>query len=202
MLGLLAAGCSSDLSLYRDARSDLLRNRTIAMIDATPLPPLTQAQFRGILDRVEAGVGSLPHVSRLITRQEMAELTGRDYRVRNEYQLYTDTLSVVAVSDRELAMRIGQAAGADLLFNAQAFFVPCAYCLDGDSAYLVAQIIEAATGKLLLRVNLRAHPAPSQQALAEAYSEMEEALITQLRLVMTPRAHQERFRNLALRHAS
>ncbi len=172
------------------------------MIDSTPQPPLKEAQFRGILDRVEAGMRTLPHVRRLITRKEMEQIVADDFRIRNDYQLYADTLSSVAVSDRELALKVGRIAGAELIFNAQAFYVPCSYCIEGDSAYLVGQFIEAGTGKLLVRVDVRGHPAPSEQARGEAFAEMEEALIEEMRAVLTPRPHQERFRNLALRHAS
>jgi len=197
----LAAGCGASTAIFRDARSDRVRDRVVLYVDSTPLPPLSEARHRTILDRIEAKLATMPHIRRVITRRETFNLTDGNFRLRNEYQIYADTLSSVGVSDRELALSLGKALGADLLFNAQAFFSPCPYCTDGDSAYVVGQVIEAASGKLLLRMNLRAHPAANDQALGDAFSEMEEEFMDELLSVLTPKAHQERFRNLARRRA-
>ncbi len=187
--------------MYQDARSDLVRDRIIVYIDSTPLPPLSEARHRGILDRIEARIAVLPHIRRVITRRETFNLTEGNFRFRSDYQLYADTLSSVGVSDRELALNIGKALGAELLFNAQAFLSPCSYCTDGDSAYLVGQMIEAASGKLLLRINLRTHPDPNDRAVGDAFGQMEEELVDEFLTILTPKAHQERFRNLARRRS-
>lgn len=199
----LAAGCSSTSDVvFQDVRSDLVRDRVMVVIDSTSLPPLSEPRHRAILERIEARVAALPHIRRTITRRETFALTEGNFRVRSDYQVYADTLSSAGVSDRELAQSIGKALGADLLFNAQAYYSPCSYCANGGSAYLVAQVIDAPTGKLLVRINLRAHPAPNEQALADAFGAMEEEMLDEFNLVLTPKAHQERFRNLARRHAS
>jgi hypothetical protein len=198
LFGLLAAagGCTSSSAIYLDAASDHLRNRKVLVVESVPQPPLKEERHRAIVDALERRVLLLPHFGSGITRQQFLQLSEGNFGARNDYQVYADTLSSVGVSDRELARSLGTAAGADLLFNAQAFFVPCAYCTDGDSAYLVSQFVEAATGKLLLRIDLRTHPGPSEQALGEAFAAMEEELLEDLANSLTPRLHIERFRNL------
>jgi hypothetical protein len=198
LAGLLAAagGCGSTSAVFLDAQSDHLRDRTVLVVDSAPQPPLKEERQRAVVDTMEQRLQKLPHLKAAITRQQFLQVTQGNFGARDAYQVYSDTLSVVGVSDRELALALRAATGADLLFNVQAYFVPCAYCADGDAAYLVSQFVEAATGKLLLRVDLRVHPGPSEQALGEAFAALEEESLDILESAFTPRLHIERFRNL------
>ena len=171
-------------------------------MDSAPQPPLKEERHRAVIDSMEQRVLKLPNLGQGITRQQFLQATEGKFAVRDAYQVYADTLSSVGVSDRELARDVGAAVGVDLLFNAQAYYVPCAYCPDGDSAYLVSQFIETVSGRLLLRIDLRTHPGPSEQALGEAFAEMEEETIDLLVVTLTPKLHIERFRNLQRLHGA
>jgi len=199
VLGVFAAmaGCSSQSAIFLDTQSNHLRNRKVLFVDSVPQPPLSEERHRAIIDSMELRVLKLPYIGSGITRQRFQQITEGNFKARNDYQLYADTLSSVGISDRELGVAIAAAAGADLLFNVQAFYVPCAYCQDGNSAYLVSQFIEPATGRLLLRIDLHVHPASSDQAVAESFLDMEEETLDELQRILTPRFQMERFRNLS-----
>jgi hypothetical protein len=201
-LGALAGGCTTTVGLYADAQSDHLRDRPVLVVDSLPQPPMNEERQRTIIDAIETRIRQMPYIGPATTRQQYLELTQGDFTARNDYQTYVDTMSAVGISDRELARNLGRKAKVDLIFNAQAFYAPCAYCVDGDSAYLVAQFIEAASGRLLLRADLRLHPAHTDQALGEAFITMQQELYEMIEDTLTPKYQIERFRNLSRLHGN
>jgi hypothetical protein len=201
-IAVLLSGCGASVAVYHDDHLERIRHRVVAVVDSTPQAPLDEQKLRAILDRMEARVAASPRIRRILKRRELAELAGTDFRIRNDYQVFADTWSTVGVVDRELAIRLGKFFGADILLNMQAYQVPCAFCVDGNSAYLIAQVVDASTGFVALRINTRTHPAATEQALADAFGEMEEEVMTEIAFALTPRAHLERFRNLAVRRNS
>jgi hypothetical protein len=197
---VLLAACTTQEAVYVSVQSDHLRNRPIIVIDSLPQPPLNEVQQRAIVSRMQQRLMTLPYLGTSISPQQFLEHTEGNYSLRNDYQTYVDTLSSVGVSDRELALKLGAATGSDLLMNVQAYYAPCSFCQDGGSAYLVTQFIEAKTGLLLLRVDERNHPAPSDQAIGEAFLTLEQDTVAAMLKVLTPRSHIQRFLNLKRLH--
>lgn len=72
-------------------------------------------------------------------------------RLKRQYDLFTDTLSVVGIAEREGSRQLGKSQNTELLLMPQLFFLPCPGCGTGSQVALVVNLVEADSGRILWR---------------------------------------------------
>jgi hypothetical protein len=192
----LATGACSGVSVNQPFDTSLINFRRTLMLDATPQPPLAEDQAQALVSAIESGMLRSPYLDSSISRAQFHERFDGNFKLRDDYSLLSDTLSVVGLADREQTARIGRLTDVEMLLGAQVFSVPCENCPESDQVAAVGQMIDAKSGQLVWRVTLlksvNRNPAAVEQALRELSAELLEHFNNSLR----PKWQRERFKNL------
>ena len=146
-------GCSG-VVVNQPYDTSLINFRRTLMLDATPQPPLTEDQAKGLISDIESGLLRSPYLGPAVSRAQFHDRFDGNFKLRDDYSLLSDTLSAVGLSDREQTARIGKLTDVEMLLSAQVFSVPCDGCSEGDQVAAVGQMIHAPTGQLVWRVTL------------------------------------------------
>jgi hypothetical protein len=174
----------------------LINFRTTLMLDATPQPPLAEAEAKALVDKLESRLLASPYIGKATSRNQFRVQHAGDFKLTDDYNLLSDTLSVVGSADREQTARIGKQAGVEFLLGVQVFNVPCDNCLEGDQAAVVGQMYDARTGRLVWRVTLLSGVKRTEASVSAGLQELGDELVTLFNDSLRPKWQRERFRNL------
>lgn len=194
------AGCFGSITSLRDENSARLVGSNVLFLSPALLPPIRAAQLNRLVETVEAGLAQSPHVGKIITRKELAARKNLPITVRRDYALYSNTLSLVGVSNPEISRRLGKIFGVQLLAMVQMTYQRCQICENGNQLWMVAHVVEAKTGRIVLRANLRVILEKPEPALIEQTArEMAETYLEEFHLAFLPKWQRLRFYNLKKR---
>lgn len=197
LLASLLGACEAT-AIYQPVDSDSMAGRSVVMLKPTHVPPIDEALHRRIIDDVEARLKEYPHLGRLISRREVARMAAADRKLGREYDLYSDTLTVVGVSDREGSAQLGKTLDVEMLVAVQVFYMPCADCETGSQIGLAANLVDAESGKLLWRGHFTASVSDEDsQTRVVAAEELVDDFLEFFDEDVRPKWHRTRFQNLA-----
>jgi hypothetical protein len=162
---------------------------------------LSESLHERIVERLEAGIAASPQVSAVLTREALASRKDVPLAISEDYSLFSNTLSLAGVSDPELAIRLGRHFGVELLSVAQLSYLPCGVCEEGDQVWLVGQVVDAGTGRLVFRAHLHTQVSTEDAGeLARIGEELADAYLEVFEVTFRLKWHRQRFEHL--RHAS
>ena len=169
------------------------------MLTATPLEPLPPEIVERVQARVEEKLLASPYWGRILTREAFRE-RNRDDRINQfNYQLLSDTVSVLGIADRELSASLAETQGADLAELVQVLHLPCPNCEEKKPRIaMTAQLIDLRTSELQWRLHLSRNVDDDVDAetLAEDAADLAEDLIATLDHLIKPKWHRLRFEHL------
>lgn len=192
----LLVGCAT-ATVNQPYETALINFRSTLMLDATPAPPLAEAASRRLVAALEQKLLASPYIGKALSREEFRQGFGGQFNLTADYNLLSDTLSAVGLSDREQTSRLGAGTGAEMLLSVQAFSVPCDGCLEGDQVAVVGQMIHAKTGQLVWRATLMRGVERKPAAVTAALDDLAEELTALFNDSLRPKWHRERFKNLS-----
>jgi hypothetical protein len=192
-LGLLALGGCTQSSVMTRVGADELHGKPLLLLQPSLLAPTAEDLQTRVVQRIEAGLAASPEFGPITRGTELAQ---RDLplEVQDAYKVLSNTLSLTGVSDPELARRLADGLHAELLAVVQPAFIPCPVCESGDELWVVGQVVDARTGRVVVRVHLTA-PAPdsSLKALQALADSMSEDCLRELEDAFHLRPHRQRF---------
>jgi hypothetical protein len=174
----------------------MINYRSTLVLEATPQAPLPEATVKALIASLETGILKSPYIGPTVSRAQFQERFRDDFKMRDDYNLLSDTLSVVGLWDREQTARIGKAADTELLLSLEAFSVPCDGCSDGDQVAVAGQMVDAKTGLLIWRATLMNPVDRTPQALESGLRDLSQRLAELFTDSLRPKWHRERFKNL------
>ena len=205
LAGLLLAsllGACEATAVFQPVDSDSMAGRSVVMLKSTHVPPIDEAFHRRIIDGVEARLMEYPHLGRMVPRREVARRAAADRKLGRRFDLYSDTLTVVGVSDREGSAQLGKALNVEMLVAVQVFYMPCSECEQGSIMGLAANLVEAESGKLLWRGHFTASVVDEDnQSYVAAVQEIVDEFFGYFDEDVRPKWQRIRFGNLA-RHGA
>lgn len=167
------------------------------MVKSSITPNISQQSLDRFQRHVEGAMAASPHVGRLLNSQSVEAKTADKPQLRRDYLIYSDTLSVLGVGEREYSSQLGQALGFDLVAMSQLYREMCPRCDQGGMIGVTGIIIDAQSGEVLLRVHLADRGNPDDD---ETVQEIIEELAVDLTRVLVgafePKWHKLRFENL------
>jgi hypothetical protein len=175
----------------------LINFRSTLMLETTPVLPLTEEESRRLVAELESKLLASPYLGPALSRERFRQRFGSKFKLAEDYNLLSDTLSVVGLSDREQTARIGAETGAEMLLGVQVFKVLCDGCPDGDQVAVVGQMIHAKTGQLVWRATLMRGVKRKPPEAAAALHSLVEELAVLFNDSLRPKWHRERFKNLS-----
>lgn len=198
----LLLGACTQSRVYYGAQSETMNRKRILLLRPSLLAPTPSALHARVVQQVTAEMDALPDVGELVTLDALRRGGEMPLDLKDAYDQYSNTLSLTGVSDPDLARKLQQAAQVDLLALAQPAYLPCAVCEDGDQLWLVGQIVDAHTGRLVFRAHF-SEPAPSNDAaeLNAVADELMADYLDALALAFKLRPHRTRFSNLKAKAA-
>lgn len=190
-------GCYFDDVIYNPVDSDRLNGRSIMVLDSVVLPPFTIAQQKRITNRVEKGILKSRQVGEVLTRKEFFQRKSVSLEDREDYKRFFTRLSLVNVSNPELAHRLGRSLGIELFTSVLVSYIPCSVCEEGDQIWLVGQVVEADRGQVVFRAHLREGvDTKNMQTITRISLELTDEFLEEFEAVFQPKWHRERFSNL------
>lgn len=194
------AGCYSSITLFRDENTARLAGSNVLFLSPALLPPVTAPQLNRLIETVEAGLAVSPHVGQVITRKDAAARQNLPLAIRRDYALFSNTLSLVGFSNPEISRRLGKTFGVKMLAMVQMTYQRCQVCELGNQLWMVAHVVEAETGRIILRANFRAPlEKPEASQIEQAARELAEIYLEEFNLAFVPKWHRLRFFNLKKR---
>lgn len=191
---LLLGACTESVEYFGRPAHEL-HGKRVLLLRPSLLTPTGETLNRRVVDRIEAAMESAPELGGVVDGTAVRQRG--DLRLRDAYDLYSNTLSLTGVSDPDLARVLGERMGVELLAVAQPAYLPCSVCEEGDRMYLVGQWVDASTGRIVVRVHINA-PAPDSNA--EALTQVADALtadyLDSFHRAFRLRPHRQRFENL------
>lgn len=194
---LLLGGCET-VAVYQPVDSEAMAGRSVAVLKPTFAPPVSLSLHKRIVDQVEARLLKFPHLGRVLSRQEVGRVAAGNRKLIRNYDLYSDTLTVVGVSDRQGSALLGKSLGVEMLLGVQLFYMPCPQCEFGSHLGFVVALVEAESGKLLWRGHFRAPvPDDENEARGATAGELVESFFVVFDEDLRPKWHRLRFANLS-----
>lgn len=191
----IIAGCTKT-TLRIDILAEDLAGRKTALVVSSVQPPFPQAMHDNMLQRTEKALSDNPNLGELISPAQIDSLDTLSPRLRNEYQLYTSTLTESGVSDPELSKKLGKALGVGLLMSVQMFYVPCPVCEFGDQLWLTGQMVDAPSGDVVFRMHIRTNVGNEEGDLKNESDRLVGLYLEKMGNLLEPKWHRLRFRNL------
>lgn len=198
---LLTLGACSQSTAFYGAPTSELRGKPMLLLRPSLQAPTSEAMQQRLEQRFTETLAKSEDVGPLTRPEELDSRTDLPLRVRDAYTLFSNTLSLTGVSDPELANRLYKSLGVELLAVAQPAYLPCPVCEEGDQLWVVGQVVQARTGRLIFRGHFSA-PAPSGDpaALDALADELMGDLLHAMAFAFHPRPHRVRFEHL--KHSS
>lgn len=153
-LALVLCGCATG-TIYRSVDADQLHGRSVLLLPPARLPPTDKVLHDDIAARIDEAIARSPQIGAVMTRKDVSQRSDLSIAIRGDYEQFSNTLSLTGMADPDISYRLNRDLGVELLSMAQIAYLPCAICEEGDQLWLVGQIIEAQTGRLLFRAHLR-----------------------------------------------
>jgi hypothetical protein len=190
-------GCDT-VAVYQPVDSDAMVGRSAAILRPTHVQPISEALHKRIIDGLEARLQQFPHLSRVLSRSDVQRRLTGNRKMMRAYELYSDTLTVVGISDQDGSAKLGKSLEVELLVSTQLFFMPCPQCEKGSQLGLVANLVEAASGKLLWRGHFLTNVSEEddEERVAAAESLADDFLVA-FDEDLRPKWHRLRFANLS-----
>ncbi|MDH4226076.1 MAG: hypothetical protein OEW12_10560 [Deltaproteobacteria bacterium] len=195
VLLLGVSGCVS-VNRYQTMNADEIPSRNVLFLEKSSSSSLPEELSEKIVSRMEQQVAASGLFEKVVTRQEFKTAQAGNQIVQDGHT-YADLLGTMAVSDPDIAFRLGEAAGAGLLFQTEAVLLNCISCKRQYRVGLIGQVVQADTGQVVWRVhisdNLDGADDPDMEPLALELAEM---LIQQMETTLAPKWHRVRFNRL------
>lgn len=190
-------GCDT-AAVYQPVDSEAMLGRSVAVLRPTHVQPISQALHKRIVDGLEARLQQFPHLSRVLSRSDVERRLADDRKMMREYELYSDTLTVVGFSDLTGSVKLGKSLEVEMLLSTQLFYMPCPQCEKGSQMGLVANLVDAASGKLLWRGHFLAGVSEEdiEERAAVAESLADDFLVA-FDQDLRPKWHRLRFANMS-----
>lgn len=201
MGGLLAAvlllgACTSTTGFLAVGYEDLER-RSLVVIDASPTPNLPPGLHTAFENRFEQALMTSTHTGRVVSREQMQQDSAGDAGLRADYRVLSEALSLMGVSERDLSSRLGKGADVELVAMAQLFYQPCPLCPTGGLVGVTTSLVEASSGKLLMRLHFSRRGDPDGPDEVRAIvDDLTDQMLVRLISAFEPKWHKLRFRNL------
>ncbi len=192
----LAAGCASTSTVYQGADASVVHGRPLLMLDASDSPPLRPSDQQQLNAQIEQDLLASPDIGPAISRAQFRQRFGGDYTTIADYNVLSDSLAVVGLPEQELAARLGEKSGVELLCSVQAFYIPCPACERGDEGALVGQLFDAKTSKLLWRANVIYDHMPGPERSQQAFEAMRRDLVEEFNAALSYKWQRQRFEHL------
>jgi hypothetical protein len=192
---LTLAACNT-VSVNQPFETALINRRSTLMLDATPQQPLPEAEAKALVENLERRLLASPYIGRAMSREQFRRQYGSNFKLSDDYNILSDTLSVVGLSDREQTARIGKLTDIEFLLGVQVFSVPCDACTEGDQVAAVGQMFDARTGQLVWRVTLLTDAERTPASVSAGLAGLSDRLVALFNDSLRPKWHRERFRNL------
>ena len=193
-------GCYSNITSFRDENTARLAGSNVLFLSPALLPPVGATQLNRLIETVEAGLASSPHVGKVITRKELAARRDLPLAIQRDYALFSNTLSLAGFSNPEISRRLGETFGVQMLAMVQMTYQRCQVCELGNQLWVVAHIVEAKTGRIVFRANYRSPlEKPEASLIEQAARELAETYLEEFNLAFIPKWHRLRFFNLKKR---
>lgn len=197
LLSVLAVGGCTDVTTYYGASAEDLHAQRILLLEPALLQPTPAAVQRRVQDEVRAALARSPDVGGLVDGAELRHRPRMALQTLNAYQEFSNTLSLTGVSDPELANRLYNALGVGLLAMVQPVYQPCQTCELGDQLWIVGQLVDAKTGRLVFRAHLESNLGTADNAaVAEEAESMMATYLERQATAMRLRPHRVRFNHL------
>ena len=191
---LVLGGCGKTVE-FRPHDYDYFYKRNVLILEATPLPPLSEETLKKVEDRVETWLESSPYLGRVISRQFVRNSLTDDRATRSRYELLSDITSVLAIAERELTLDMARSQKVDFVATIQALRLPCPHCDRSDRVAVIAQMFEVQNATLVWRVSASRDVAgdADSQAIAEAVDLVTDDLLDTMEHQFKPKWHRLRF---------
>ena len=197
LLGLVLLSACTQSTVFYGAQAHELHGKRLLLLRPVLIAPTDPALQQHVLERTDGALAQLPGLGPILGRDAPRSRPGVSLAVVDAYEQFSSTLSLAGIGDPELARVLLDGLQAELLILVQPTTVPCPVCEQGDELWLVGEVLEARTGRLVFRAHLRgpvgADDAPAQLALANA---LIDEFLDYLRQAFRLRAHRERFTHL------
>lgn len=181
----------------------MLHQRSTLFLAVPPYPPTPEALQERVASGVQEAWQASDYLGPLTLPEAFREAPEVTPSLRNDYARFADTLAVSGLANPELSRRLGRAAGVELLTTIMAAYLPCAVCEEGDQLWLVAQVVEAESGELLLRHHLREPDVPAdEEALTDIGDDLLARYVDTLNNAARPKWHRQRFKHLRARQGA
>jgi hypothetical protein len=196
LAALPALGACAQTVTYHGAQSRELNGKPLLLLRPTLLPPTSPELHERVVRRIEAAMAQLEGVGKVLDAGAV-EAGGMTLAAQNAYIQFSNTLSLTGVSDPELSRRLFDALNVELLTVALPAYLPCPACEAGDELWLVGYVVQARTGRLVLRTHLRLQGVSSEPAaLAALADDLATRYLTILTDAFALRPHLQRFEHL------
>ena len=190
-------GCSTT-TVYEPVGYDHLFGKRALVLEAVSQQPLDKSIHNMVVDSFELQLSQSPNVKKVLSRADFRRLVSGDALLLRDYNVFSETLAVVGVTERTLTRRIGAAVQVDILVLVQPLFVPCNFCEDKNRFVLTGHVVDVESGHHLWRANLQKSLAvPTPESIEAAARELNEKLLDELNASFQPKWHRLRFEQLA-----
>lgn len=193
----LLGGCYGTSTVYRAAEAYEIHGRSMVMLESTQLPPFSAAGYGQIMKRAEDALEASPQVGRLTTRREVNASTSLSLKDRGTYKTLSNAVSLLSVVNQELAAQLGKALDVQLLSNIHLSYLACPACEEGDSLWLVGQVVDVESGKVVFRTH-NSEPVDSglEDVLLPMAEEMLATFLEEFDATFRLKWHRQRYRHL------
>lgn len=197
VLILMLAGCTGDITALRVDESARHSGEALLVLGSARLPPLPESVRKNVMEHLERSIALSPYVGRVTNAKDLKAPNRLEPAIRRNLDLFSNTLSLVGVSNPEIANQLGQDLNVAMLISLQLTFQPCQTCDFGDQVWLSGYLIEASTGQIILRGNYRGYVDSAEPAeLEETALELTAEFLDDFETALIPKWHRMRFKNL------
>lgn len=147
----MAVGSCTGTAIYQPVNYEEIHGRPAVFLEPVYLPPTDRELHSRIVSEAQAELKEFPYFGSLLSYEEAREKALEDPLLQRAMELTAETLSVVGITERGAAARVGNGLGIELLVTVQIIFTPCDLCPEGSQLALIANLVEASTARPLWR---------------------------------------------------
>ena len=192
----LGLGACSYQSVYKAVDADQLAGRSVLFLHLQAFFAKDTALQLDVMNAVEEKMASMPGLRKgFIGRKAFLRQHAENRSILRVYNSFSLLLVGSMLPNREQSTLLAKATKASLLSGVQVETIACQACEKGDQVWLVGQLIDANTGRILLRAYLSKSYSSIPHARVMAI-ELAHDWVELLRRYTRPKWHQQRIKHL------